>query len=251
MAASVLVGFAYADIPEQSMAVIALTDDDAAAADAAATAIAERVWELRAGFARDLASPSEAVAIAARGPGLTVLANVGDNVGGGAAGDSTEIAAELLAAGLPAATTICDPAAVRVCEAAGAGASVALAVGTPRLAIAGEVLRVGEGRYINDGPLSRGVEFDMGRIAVVAAGGLLVVLQSRAVMANDQNMLRSCGIDLDALAAVDLKGAAAVRSGWASKARRFVDVDSAGPTGADLTRFRFERVRRPLWPLDR
>jgi microcystin degradation protein MlrC len=250
-AVSVLFGFAYADVPEQSMAVVAASDRDRAAAAAAVADVAAHAWSSRRAFARTLETPAGAVAIAARSDGLTALANVGDNVGGGAPGDSTAIASELLRrSDVPAATTICDPAAVAACAAAGAGATVTVAAGTPPLRLTGTVVRVQDGRYVNEGPLARGVTFDMGRVAVVACGSLIVVLQSRAVMANDRNMLRSCGVDVDSLVAVDLKGAAAVRAGWAGSASRFVDVDTPGPTAADLTRLDLRRVRRPLWPLD-
>ncbi|MDX6593257.1 MAG: hypothetical protein QOJ13_2453 [Gaiellales bacterium] len=248
---SVLFGFAYADVPEQSMAVIAFSDGDPVATAAVARDLGELAWSSRHDFARRLLTPAEAVAVAAASPGLTALANVGDNVGGGAPGDSTAIAAELLhRTGLRAATTICDPEAVAVCETAGVGATVRLWVGSPPLELSGAVVRVQDGRYVNDGPLARGVVFDMGRVAVVECESLTVVLQSRAVMANDQNMLRSCGIDLGSLSAVDLKGAAAVRAGWESRAARIVDVDSPGPTAADVTGLGLGNVRRPLWPFD-
>jgi len=248
--ASVLFGFAYADVPEQSMAVV-VADADGGAAAAVAEDLAAQAWATRRAFRRDLLTPGEAVRAAASEPGLTVLANVGDNVGGGSPGDSTTIAAELLRRpGLRSATTICDAAAVTACESLGAGSSVRLRAGNPPLALEGRIARIQDGRYVNDGPLSRGVVFDMGRIAVLECGALTVVLQSRPVMANDQNMLRSCGIDLDALGAVDLKGAAAVRAGWQSRAARFLDVDSPGPTAASLESLDLRSVRRPLWPLD-
>jgi microcystin degradation protein MlrC len=250
LVASVLFGFAYADVPEQAMAVIAIGEHDAETTEEAAREIAEAAWESREQFRRELATPAEAVEIASTSPGLTGLANLGDNVGGGAPGDSTVIAAELLKRGVPAATTICDPSAVGQCSRAGVGADTVLEFGDPRIRVSGHVLRVADGRYVNDGPLSRGVEFDMGRIAVVETGSLHVVLQTRAVMANDQNMLRSCSIDLGSLRAVDLKGAAAVRAGWASAVERFVDVDTPGPTTADIERLGLRNIRRPLWPLD-
>jgi microcystin degradation protein MlrC len=250
VAVSVIFGFAYADVPEQSMAVIAITDGDDDAAAAAANEIASVIWGCRTAFGRELASPAESAEIAANSRGPTALANIGDNVGGGAPGNSTVLAAQLLCRGVPAATTICDPAVVAWCEQAGVGHDIELEVGDPPMRISGRVVRMADGRYVNDGPLSRGVEFNMGRVAVVAAGSLQIVFQSRAVMANDQNMLRSCGVDVGSLRAVDLKGAAAIRAGWATMVERFVDVDTPGPTSADIQNLGLRNVPRPLWPLD-
>jgi microcystin degradation protein MlrC len=247
----VLFGFAYADIPEQAMSVVVTCDRDRAAAQQLATRIASQIWSARRDFKRDLPGPAEAVRAAAQLSGLTALANVGDNFGGGAVGDSTAIVEELIRRpDLRAASTVCDPEAVMRCEAIGTRGSVSLVIGRPSLALVGEVRRIQDGQYVNDGPLSRGVTFDMGRVAVVESGSLTLVLQSRAVMANDQNMLRSCGIDLDELRVVDLKGAAAIRAGWSERAARFLDVDTPGPTGADVTRLGLQNVLRPLWPLD-
>jgi microcystin degradation protein MlrC len=148
------------------------------------------------------------------------------------------------------ATTLFDPAGVESAAAAGAGATLELTVGRPRIKLNVRVRSVRDGRYTNLGPLSAGVTFDMGRVAVLEVDGLTIVLQTRAVMANDQNMFLGMGVDLDALDAVILKGAAAVRAGWASRVARFVAVDTPGPTTADLRTLPYLNVTRPLWPLD-
>jgi microcystin degradation protein MlrC len=57
--------------------------------------------------------------------GPVVLADIADNTGGGAAGDTTEILRELLRVGARRTTVagLWDPAAVQTCLAAGVGAS--------------------------------------------------------------------------------------------------------------------------------
>ncbi len=249
-AASLAFGFAHADVPELGMTAI-VAHDDARQAAHLARAIATRTWEVRQGFRRRLLSAEEAVELAAATPGVVALADTGDNVGGGAPGDSTVLAHALLAHGdLRAMTTICDPGAVAHASSLGEGATIDLVVGRPQLRLVGTVRALRDGRYVNDGPLSAGVAFDMGRVAIVDVGPLVVVLQSVAVMANDQNMLRSIGVDVQTLDAIVLKGAAAVRAGWASATVRIVDVGTPGPTTSDLATLPYQSISRPLWPLD-
>jgi microcystin degradation protein MlrC len=251
LAATLAFGFAHADVPELGMTALVATDGDPAAARRLAAELATAAWARREEFRRALATPGQAVERAAQGPGLTGLADTGDNVGGGAPGDSTVLARAVLEhGGLRAATTICDPDGVAAAATAGAGASIEITVGSPPLPLAATVRAIVDGRYVNDGPLSAGVEFDMGRVAVLEAGPLVVVLQSTAVMANDQNMLRSVGVDLGPLDAVVLKGAAAVRAGWRSAVERFVDVGTPGATTSDLGSLRYVAAARPLWPFD-
>ena len=248
--ASLAFGFAYADVPELGMTAI-VGHRNAAEAAELAVSLAQRAWDEREAFRRELTSPADAIALAARIAGPVALADTGDNVGGGAPGDSTVLAAAALAhGGLRAVTTVCDPRAVERAAAAGAGSEVELVVGSPPLRVAGTVRAIRDGRYVNRGPLSAGVEFDMGRVAVVDAGALAVVLQSRAVMANDQNMLRGVGVAPEEHDVVILKGAAAVRAGWRDCVERIVDVATPGPTTSDLGTLGYASAPRPLWPLD-
>lgn len=249
-AASVLFGFAYADVEELGVAAL-VVGSDSRRAEAAALRLSEACWAGRGAFARHLPHPRAAVELAAGSAGLTVLADTGDNVGGGSPGDSTHVVAEALAhPTLRSVSTIADREAVARAVRAGVGARVEVALGNPRLHVTATVAAVGDGRYVNQGPLSAGVTFDMGVTAVLEAGKDVIVVQSKPVMANDQNLIRSVGLRPEDFDAVILKGAAAVRAGWKSVARRFVDVASLGPTTSDLSLLRYSRCRRPIWPLD-
>jgi microcystin degradation protein MlrC len=248
--ASILFGFAYADVPEQGMSVIVVTDHDLAEANTLADELAQAIWDCRSQFQRRLPSPHEALTLAAQSEGLVALCDLGDNVGGGAPGNSTILIQPLLDSGLKAAATLCDPSVVSVAAEAGVGARVDVSIGNPSLRLSAHVRSIRDGRYTNLGPLSAGVTFDMGRVAVLDSGTLTLVVQTKAVMANDQNMLSAMGVDLSSLDVVILKGAAAVKAGWLSRVHRFIAVNTPGPTMADVRRLGFRNVKRPLWPLD-
>lgn len=249
--ATVLFGFAYSDVPELGMTFL-VTAEDGQVATAAAAELADFAWSRREGFQRRLPGPAEAVSQAEAAGRFTVLADTGDNIGGGAAGDQTALLDQLIASGkLRFATTVADPGAVREAVAAGVGADVELRLGRPEMAVTAKVVRTGPGRYVNRGPLSRGAEFDPGETAVLSLGpDRHLVVHSRPVMANDQNIFRSCGIDPGTLDVVALKGAAAIRAGWQDRDPLFIDVDSPGVTPSSFAHLTYENVRRPIYPLN-
>ena len=90
LSASGVMGFPYADVPEMGMSFIAVHDGDRAAAQKAARWLARRAWERRAEFIGDTPSADEALRHAMVAPkGPVLLLDVGDNIGGGSAADST------------------------------------------------------------------------------------------------------------------------------------------------------------------
>jgi microcystin degradation protein MlrC len=111
------------------------------------------------------------------------------------------------------------------------------------------VLWVGDGSFVNSGPMATGARVTMGPSAVVELGPARVVLQSRPVQPNDPEMFRSVGLRPEDHALVLLKGAAALRAGWAPLVAGFVDAGTPGVTDCDLARLPYEH-RRDAWPLD-
>jgi len=249
--ASLFFGFAHADVPDVGMAVVVAAPDPADAAHAAEE-LAALCWEMRAGFARSLLTPTEAIARAFELKGLTAIADTGDNIGGGAPGDSSVLLRAALNHGrIRLATTIHAPAAVAAASAAGAGSTVHVTLGSPALEATARVLVLCDGAFAHDGPLSSGVQFDMGAVALLEIDRVLVLVQTYPVPPNDQAMFRTAGIDVSTLDCIVLKGAAAIRAGWSSAVSAFLDVSTPGPTTSELDQVSFLRAKRPLWPIDR
>ena len=248
--ASLLFGFLHADVPDLGMAaVVSARDRDQAARGA--DALAARCWDLREGFARELMTPEESIAEAFVLDGLTAIADTGDNVGGGAPGDSSVLLRKALEHGrIRFATTICAPNAVAAAAAVAQGSTVRTTLGSPALDVTARVLDVRPGTFIHDGPLSRGVQFDMGTVAVLEVDRVQLLAQTHAVPPNDKSMFRTFGINVEALDAVALKGAVAIRAGWSSQVKDFLSAATPGPTTCDISELSFKHATRPLWPLD-
>ncbi len=99
--------------------------------------------------------------------------------------------------------------------------------------------------------MNAGVRVTMGPTAVLAIGGIEVVVTSGRFQAYDQQYLKHAGIDPAEKSVVAVKSAQHFRAAFAPIARKIVVVDGAGGlTSANFKELPFEKLRRPIYPLD-
>jgi microcystin degradation protein MlrC len=261
LAVRVVEGFPSADVPHMGMSCIAIHDGDEVEAHAAAQELAGHVWKHRAGLQARERSVHEALDLAAREPsGPVVLLDVGDNIGGGAPGDSTVILRAALNSGSrPLVQTLWDPEAARRCIEAGPGAEVRLRVGVKNSHSVGEPVEVrGTVRAVSDGRFEEPTAthggfrfFDQGPTAVLdTVEGHTLVLGSKAVMNSSLQQLLSVGVDPERYHIVVAKGVNSPRAAYGAIARRMVVVDTEGITAMNLERFTYQHRRKPLYPFE-
>lgn len=253
-------GFPPADTEETGFSVLVTTDGDARLAREIAQEVASTAWERRSQFLGGVISWEEAAEIlhsSTRSP--TVLVDIADNPWTGGPGDSAELVRFLLSQGISNAcvASVCDPEAVARCLEAGPGATIDLEIGGHTdhlhgapLAITGEVRSLSTGRYVNAGPMHAGIEVHLGPTAVVRTGGVEVLLTTYAETPIDLNVFRSQGIEPTERQVIGLKGKGHFRAAFEPIAAQVILVEGPGITGSDLSRLSFQRVRRPIWPLD-
>lgn len=133
-------GFAWGDVREAGARLWVVTDNDMARGAVLAEQLAREFWDLRMLTSRNVlaldAALDEAVGLAGavasgQETGPVVLADVADNPGGGAPGDSTFILRRLLERGIGNAAigAFWDLGAIHLCKEAGAGATLDLRIG--------------------------------------------------------------------------------------------------------------------------
>jgi microcystin degradation protein MlrC len=257
---SVFAGFPLADIHDAGLSVYVVTDRDQALADTLADELAAAAWAMRREFLHTALPVREAVARALALDGRpVVLADVADNTGGGAAGDTTEILRELLRVGARPATVAClwDPRAAAACVEAGAGATLTLSVGGKvdpshgaPVTVTGRVRTLSDGRFVYRGPMLRGVAGRLGLTAVLDVNDLKIILISHRRQTLDPEMIRVVGIDPLAEKLLVVKSSVHYRAAFEPIARAILEVDAPGLSSSNLGRFVFTRVRRPIFPLD-
>src|SRR2546428_402744 len=202
----------------------------------------------------------EAVARALAADGRpVVLADIADNTGGGAAGDTTEILRELLRVGARPATVACvwDAEAVQACARAGVGATVTVDVGGKvdpshgaPVRVTGRVRTLGDGRFVHKGPMLRGLEGRLGPTAVLDVNDLKIILISLRWQTLDPEMLHVVGVDPAAERILVVKSSVHYRAAFEPLAHAIIEVDAPGLSSSNLARFTFKHVRRPIFPLD-
>jgi microcystin degradation protein MlrC len=265
LAATLFGGFPMADIAEAGIAAVCVADADAAAARRGVDRLLGQAWAAREEFVYRHEPLGEAVARAkAMTDGPVLLLDHADNTGSGGTQDVMTVIEEVLRQGLEdvAVAAICDPEAVRRMGEAGVGAAVALRLGgrydMPSIGLAGRPLEIAgkvkaltDGEWVVRGPMYTGVKVTMGPTAVLDTGRMQIVITSRHHEPWDQGVFTSVGIDPGTKRYLLLKSRIHYRAGFAPLAKATIACDGDGVTTSDNRLLRYERVRRPIFPLDR
>jgi microcystin degradation protein MlrC len=253
-------GFPHTDVPICSTAVIVTTNGEPEMARRIAAEMATTMWEMREQFREEFPNPATAVAQAlSHAASPVVIAEISDNSGGGAPGDGTYLLRALLAANAPntAFGFITDAAVARAAHGAGAGATITISLGGKSDALHGEpietesyVKTLTDGRFRLTNPMGSGSEVNLGPMARLIIGNVDVLVASERAQTLDPEVFLLHGIDVARYKVVALKSQQHFRGGFASVAGAIIRTDSPGATTSTLANLPYQRVRRPIWPLD-
>jgi microcystin degradation protein MlrC len=264
LCASLFVGFPHADIRNAGLSVVVTTDGDMALAERLRDELLDAAWAQREAFVYKLEPLQQSVARAkAMAEGPVFLLDHYDNAASGGPMDTTRVLAEIIRQRLDhvVAFGIFDPQAVQQCIAAGIGATLTLAIGgklkmpmcpepSEPLQVTGRVKTIFDGKYRAKGPMAAGTQQDMGHAVVLDTGRVEIVLFSRHVEPFDVNTLLSLGIDPMQKRYVMLKSRIHWRAGMSHLAKAVVECAGVGVCTSDYGQHHFERLRRPIYPLD-
>lgn len=256
---SVLLGFPYADVAELGAATVVVTDDDLALAQSLADELAQQLISQREAFRGQLVDVESSLELCVAEQGTTCLLDMGDNVGGGSAGDGTTLLEALARRQIgPSFVCLFDPAAVTDCERAGIGRSVSLTVGGKTddqhgapFPITADVISMHDGRFTETSPRHGGiVDFNQGRTAVIRTRDkrLTIMLTSLRVAPFSLRQLTDFRIEPSEFRVLVAKGVNAPFAAYRSACQQFVRVNTIGSTTADLSKLTFRHRRRDLFP---
>ena len=252
-------GFYGSDQPEAGFGVTVIVEAGTTDPAAIAERMATEAWARRGQFLVDLVGPDEAVARAIGAGEPVGLIDEADDPAGGGTCDSVAILRAMIAGGVTSGgvSTIFDAEAARACAAAGTGADVTLAIGARLDSRHGAPLKVtGRVRTVHRGemPIDQwtGKTYDPGIVAVLDAGGILVVLTERKFVTENIDVFELLGFDVREMQAVAFKGLGLhVRQALDGKIATYLAVDGDGSTHPDVRRLgEWRHIRRPVWPLD-
>src|SRR5438105_2646584 len=263
LAVSICAGFPLADIRDVGPSVTVTIDAAGEHGQAIAEDFMDHAWATRDFTTVHMLSVAEAVARAKQGqPGdkPLVVADFTDNPGGGGYGDATAFLKGLVEAGVErvAFHAICDPEAVMAGMRAGLGVETTIALGGKTdpamgggpLSLTGEVTHLTNGKFIAYGPMGGGLERDYGPSMVFRVGGIDIIAITNNGQAVDLAQFTSLGIDPIRYTTVCVKSMQHFRAAFEPIAREVILVDTGALCSEIYTPELFDKVRRPVWPLD-
>ncbi len=256
LAVSIPGGYQYGDAPAMGPSVIVITDNDPALAKREAERLSGMLWALRDKLKFELPEPAKAVSMATASKVFPVtLLDTGDNLGGGSAGDSTFVLAELVkqkAEGWVVA--LFDPEAVQKALSAGVGKPFTFRVGakTDRMhgepvLIRGVVKSLNDGKFIETEVRHGGYRYwDAGLTAVIEAEGStrdlpnIVILNTKRTIPLSIHQLVSVGVYPERQKILVAKGTIAPRAAYEPVSKLLIAVDSGGACAINPARFTYK-----------
>ncbi|MCE2432381.1 MAG: M81 family metallopeptidase [Candidatus Latescibacteria bacterium] len=257
---SVVLGFPYADVEEMGSAFVVVTDGDMDRAQVLANQLADYLYAHRAEFVGEYIAVPNAVDMAVEQKGPVCLLDMGDNVGGGSAGDGTEILHELHRRGNTTGfVCIFDPESQERARDAGVGNRVVLDIGGKTDELHGASLKaevrvrsLHAGKFRESEVRHGGrTSFDMGPTAIVETDtGIAISLTSRRAVPVSLGLMTSCDLDPAAFQVVVAKGVHAPVAAYEPVCTALIRVDTPGATAADMRGFEYEFRREPMYPFE-
>ena len=250
-------GFPWGDTPHLGTKVLVVTDDRAERGAELAASLGAALRALRGRGTPPHLSLDEGLERAAAARGPVVLADAGDNSGGGAASDSTFVARAMIDGGMHDACIgpLWDPTAVDMCRAAGLGARFPLRIGGKTGPHSGapldldvEVVGLAEDAV----QTFAGEPSPLGNAAGVrSANGMGFVLNDRRTQAFGADLFSVAGFDPASFRYLVVKSAQHFYDGFAPLVREILYLASPGTMTFDITTLPFERRPPGLWPFER
>jgi microcystin degradation protein MlrC len=252
---SLIHGFPWADVRDMGAKVLAVADADPVLAKRTAIDLGREIEGLRAQAYTPPAPIDSALLDACeRPPGPVIVADVGDNPGGGAAGDSTTLLRALLASGVRACLgPLWDPMAARIAASAGVGSTIRLRIGGKTGGGSGPPLDA-EGIVTCVTPEGwqswAGTRTSLGLACAFRIAGVEVVLSSIRDQAYSPDLFTNLEINPTACRIVAVKSAQHFVDGFRSLSGEIILASGGGPLESDFRKIDYRHIKRPMWPLD-
>jgi microcystin degradation protein MlrC len=247
-------GFPWGNVEDVGARMLVITDGDQPGAQRLAESLGREIYASRHRLAPKFSDIDEALdAAGSAHAGPVVLADVADNPGGGAPGDSTFILRRAIERGLHNVVSglYWDPSIVRFCREAGEGAKLALRIGGKVGPSSGDPLDLKVTvRKLASGITQRfgDVPLPIGDAAWVSADGVDIVLNTLRTQVFHPECMTALGIDLSSRHIIIVKSTNHFYAGFSPMAERVIHVAAPGALEQRFARIALTKRRVPYWP---
>jgi microcystin degradation protein MlrC len=266
---SVFGNFAFSDSPKNGLSVVVTARNDEDKAATLANEIASRAWDNRAAFTRQMMSIEDGVNLANvvaqdADRAAVIFSDAGDNPGGGGEGRTTWLLAALVAGGVRGVYygAFFDKDLAAEAHSLGEGAEFDAVFNrgnetefSKRFESKARVLKLSDGDFVGRLGIYKNRRLNLGPSAVLeigGSGGILVVVISARHQTADPMFFEMFGLDIADARSVCVKSRGHFRAGflpWFPSEQVF-EVDTAGLTSPVLSRFNWQNLPRPVYPMD-
>jgi microcystin degradation protein MlrC len=266
---SILGGFVFGDTPKNGVALIVTARTDKAVADSLVREIAQRAWNDRHRYRRDLTSVAQAVDLALKTAGeatapALIYSDAGDNPGGGGGGNTMELLCALVDAQAKGVLfgAFFDPDLAQDALNAGVGSTIEAtfnrATNVPfasKVTMSARVVAVNMEPFVGRRGIyaQRKVEIPPScALEIGGEGGITVVVISKRHQCADPMFFEHLGLDVAQARIVCVKSRGHFRAGFDLwfEPEQVYEVDTAGLTSPVLDRLTWSGLPRPVYPLD-
>lgn len=253
-------GFPYADVEEMGTSIIVVANGNSEKAFVVAKKLESYILDRKETFLGVKNDIQTSLDLIDKSEKPVLLLDMGDNVGGGGPANNCCIL-EAFEASKKYKYFVCmyDPEAVRMAGNHKPGdwyELIIIGTGKDRIKscrVKVKLLRITNGEFKESNPRHGGqINFNMGKTAVVATEqGSQIMLTSTRVMPFSLYQLTSQGVEPSDFDAIVAKGVNAPIAAYAPVCPTVIQVNTPGVTQADMTLFRFENRRKPLFPFEK
>lgn len=250
-------GFPWGDVPAEGTRVVVVTNNNKAEGDALAEKLGRELWDIRDEITPNYVDVETAITDAlAVGDGPVVIADMADNPGGGAPGDSTFIVRRMLERGIGMAAVggLWDPVATGICVGAGEGAKFQLRLGGKSGPVSGEPLdlNVEVIKILRDASVEglSGSSRKMGDAAWVHAEGIDIILHAARTQNVSPNFFEIFGIEPMKQRILIVKSMQHFYAAYEPIAKKIIYCAAEGTIMWDMAKLPHEKIARPVWPKD-
>lgn len=188
-----------------------------------------------------------------------LLLDMGDNIGGGAPGNSTWLLDELEKRNISnSCICIVNPEAVLIANQHDVGDSFSISLKDGNELNSDKpyevhLLAKKHGRFQERSPRHGGqINFDMGKVIILKTKlGNTILLSSLRVPPFSSQQLIALGLEPETFDCIVAKGVNAPIAAYEDICPTILQIDTPGATQADMTRFNYKNRREPLFPFEK
>lgn len=255
IAAGILIGNPFTDVPELCSQVVVTTNDDAKLAVEEATRLAEQFWLQRFRMQAKLTALSAAIEEVKTLNGSVIFTDAADATSSGASGDSADILGALFRTNYQGSILVplVDRRAAEAAHEAGVGSKIEVTLGgsldkrfTPlHLTVEVKVLSNGQANLETSGH-----QLDAGLSAILISRTATILVMSRSVSLFDRAMFFAHDCNPEHYDLIIVKSPFCEYHMFDAWSAKNFNIDSPGATSADIPSLGHKHCGRPMFPLD-